>query len=586
MQNINYSWTPYYYHPKYGSGRRVISVLVENNSKTCIILHALQTSMLFLACVQQFYNGFIVYRHLATNKDQLWETIELQSHIATQSKWKNNLIDIIIKIYTYNHFYGTGEHSRRINIIGFTFTLQALLRKVQFSLRKQHAQVSQPFIGTDSNSPFKPSFKPISTENSDEVNDEICFSSKIFMRYIEFLTEPKLTLLEYVRYCYCLQPLNDRLSKQYPSLIDLPDDKILQVDLTSIRRENAFVCRAKVARIVYGVLLVILPSIIIGSFFLMAGVKSLVYINGYTGYNFNTIKGASSEILKFLYAWNFFITAILIFYDSWFCFITTQILLDRQDIFDRQLAQCVESCRAWHASIYRDERARRKSSDKHSINNPLFVSLCKKSPTRRFSKSGVIMNGQPKTHCKHNNDDSNINYYSNLNNPLAFRLLSKRIIEATKLDLECRRLIIALHQLIFEFKQMKLIFQDDALIDLTCAFLSIAWFSKMIVESYKCQDCHQLLAVNLFTGIVAVAYVLEILVRMVGMASISRKVNNTCHVIQLIHESNINSPLFHLFSLSTNQLLLLPPSHLLLPSFSINYSICYIIYSLRLSSIG
>lgn len=542
MRNINYSWTPYYYDIKCGPRKRVISVILRNCSRTRVCLHCVATILLLVASLQQYYNGFLVYKHLAIDKDQPWETAmktnkTVHNDNEVQSLW-DIIFVLIVKLFTFNHFYGAGEHSRRINMVGYSFTIQALLRRLYFSFRKQRRRVRRQIIRTDSsylinrNSDEQPETVSKTRYITSNRSDIYPYSNTL-MRYIDFVSRPKLTFHEYIRYCILRQSIDNQLLERYPILRDLSDKELLQIDLMNVLQENSIVCTAQVIRSVYAIVLIIFLSILFGSLFSITGVKFLVYY--FDNMHLTTITNSSYELLKYAIIVIYFTTANWSFVDSWYCYVLCRILIDRLTTFDRQLEQFIESCRTWDIQEKTMSLGSVEGKATKWFNSAInHLSETHWEPTRKnqlFCNNRHVVNGKPQESQLVNNYHDK-NHYS-LNRIVGYRsvlqIIKEKshmdIREATWLDTACQKHIIVLHQLIFEFKQIKLDFEGDLHLDLVCAFTSVAWYTKMIVETYQCYDCTQIPIVNCITGLLSLAYFLDIMIKMIGMAPITRKVN-------------------------------------------------------------
>lgn len=485
MRDINFSWTPYYYNRKYGAGKRIFSVMAKR-CKVRLFIHCSQILFMAVVSYQQFYNSFL--------KSAIEEQ---QQTIDRRLPFEESILE---ELLTFDHYRGTGRYNKRINIFGFLFTIQGLILRLYCISRRQQTQFKMPVYdkgfaarrGGISNQERSIRLQRIGSISNKSVS--AC------VQYVNCLTRPGLTLVEQIRFCLLGLPLGHPLEKLYPVLRDKSPIELLKFDIMAINYDNEILCQPIILKITYSFILILTPLNFSGCLIMAAVPKSVAHYYG--NINIDTMEHALIELVKCLVlVWILFLDTSS-FVDAFFGFCLSLITYNRVGIYHKQLTHLV-------AALSRHNIDRFESQEEGKL-----------SPR---TEPSIVLEESVAT-CSHSNS-CKISYLE-ANNKIEIK--SVGVDQKILTNTNCSRYIVALHQLLFEFEQLKAHFTGDMHLGLFITFFSLGWFINTMAVTFSCSDCEKTVTISV-TLLLVLCYLLSILLRIVGMALISMKVNHRLH---------------------------------------------------------
>lgn len=485
---INISWISFSYKSdKYTEGERVFKLMARQCGPR-LYLHCLQMIFLFSWITRTAYNGFFntstIPEKTTLRSTNLTRTVpdsidqEIGISVTSFIQLARQFWQAIGAVLIDDHWKVVRVHRRLINILTFIFTANSFFPKFHYLLRKHKPWLNHEQSAYDLK---LRQFSSMSTVQSDE-----------YISYRDFLTEPKLTLKETGRFCLSKRAfLNDQLAKKYPILNEMTHQNILRFDLMEIKHKGGLLCCAATYRSLstYTICsLFLVPLSAIAVCFLSA-----CLIHHYEPIQISTLAQFLNECLKNISVLLVTICNVSTFADSTLVLVFSLVLSDRLAIYNIQLDKFISECRAINKSLtsYYDYKTSFKLVPPNKLQHGTIKDMVNLK-RRCYSVAKID--------------------YSTVRSDL-------------RMDDNCVRLIKVLHQLLFEFKQIKDQFKTNTDMDLFIRLCTLTWIVSTAIIVQSCSSCESKIFIyNILISFMAIGYLISIVIQLFFPAKLSQQV--------------------------------------------------------------
>lgn len=488
----NFSWTPYFYDSKFGKGQRVFKVFAKH-TKTRLVIHIVQIVFLFVWLSRTLYNGLIVTNEPAEEERKLRKDLNENfinvTNIFMRSYYRlSNWGQYIV---LHNHWTHLGVFSRHVNVLVLLFTINTLLQRIYSLLRRQQSDCIQ-FKKYEPDGGSGP--KMLSTWDK----QEIWYNST--MRYKEFFLGHRLSLRNYLKYCFTNTPLDKKILDKYPILKEMTLQEILDFDLTSIHYDNKILCSSRLFRKLMRATVLAIPCIPYVSLSIWTASTTVEFSRvGFQISSFYDVLAICWKRMDLLLITSMNVITLA---DAYLPVLVSSLLADRLGIYNLKLARFIHQCHIKRFAMHfnGDHKLKQYITGRCEATNYYMK--------KRFEKFK-------------NHDKSNVK-------------LTYADIKDFNLDEECFKLIITLNHLIDEFKLFKTAFSDRTDVDLAVSLFSVAWLTSIaIISIFTCPECKN---IKMMAGMVITpclwGYGTNIISQIIFYAHLSQKVDNHINIHQ------------------------------------------------------
>lgn len=482
VEYCNFSLIPYYYDPRYGTGQRVFAVIYRE-SKLRFLLCCVQVIYLFVWISRSAYNGFNLSKYI----DQYFDSSDNMNNVdccsvISLSQITTSVWSLIGRSLTYDLWSSTGNYRRRMNLITFTFTLNPFAQKLYCLLRRQKPKIYKPEVIKDSH---------------------VC---EIFSIQ-GFLFNMKMSLKEYILYCFMNRPVPENVMKEIPIFRKLTKKEILEFDLVSTQPVRGLWCRPE--KFLYLIRATVISLLFLVIFTVTCSQVPFYLIDIYNRNGFSTDCTGYLNRVQLIFLAFLNITPYI---DSFTLVFVAYILTDRLFIYNVQLLETIKQLRIG------------TNIQKNNVNTyydqSRFDAYESNEETRNYKTPAT----QNSYYVTTNNDIIMSRHGKTMTLPISSRVVQQSF------DEQCERLIKILHQLLFELKLMKAQFANRTDLDILISLCSYTWVLSTWLVSHQCDLCDQeYVATNWpikFITVVGNGYLLNVIFQVFYLARISQNVSH------------------------------------------------------------
>lgn len=493
---LNFSWNPYYYDIKYGSRQRVFFVMYRH-CRLRLFFNCLQMTALLMWLSQTSYNGFNIAESLKKsniNHDALYESY------------------MIWRLITYDLFANLKHYRRKLSIITFLYGLNTFIQRLYCLFRHQIAKESHRLTK------YRYYISRLSPEK-----ESIGYADD-FLRYQEFLFSSRFTMKEYILYFVLNRPIPDYLIRENPVLKETTHQDELEFDLMALHRENKLLVTSQVFKYLIRTTLLVLVlfsitptlGVLIYNILLDIQLKSSpddVHLKGSTDYGDIRVLFRNFSLLSCI------CLNLVTFGDTYLVALNAIVISSRLSIYNTQLIQFIVQLRTI-ARTYTQQHGRLSVNSDDSIqeNSKNFALRRMNLRTNRIPVYPLYSSYCDRNDSSYSFSDRRKKQPNILSND-SFR------DKLQACDSECEKLLMVLHQLLFEVKLMKDIYSDRIDLDILVSLCSCTWVVSSMVNAYNCGRCSGVLTVTLpVFGSVGLGYMLNIIAQVFFLSQLSQKV--------------------------------------------------------------
>lgn len=443
IEHSNFSMIPAYYNRKLGTEQRVFTAIYKE-SKLKLFLYCLQVLFLLSWVFRSAYNGFGPPKYFEKFPSSLTYINNTESYLTRSNVYWSAFWNTL----TYDFWGPVHDYRRRLNILTFSFVFNALVQRMFCLLRHQRPEILKPLI-------VKRLMK-----KSDHDTCEI-------LSFLDCLFSFKLTLKEYILYCFTNRPLPEDLTRKNPIMKAMTHQDVLKFDLLSIHN-GAVPCTTKIFKNITRSTIFGLFVMVFETFFITETSIHVANIYGQSSH----ISG--SILLDCIRRIDLFLMVFMIVCtvtDSFVLVVPSIIISNRLYIYNSQLIHFITQIRsATNSPVNRYNRCERIQFMQHNdrVSNKNFLTVPIKDSVCTLDNNNLIISHHKK--C-----------FTFLN--------SAQIILQRSLEARCEQLIMILHQLLYEFRLLRAVFTNRTDIDVLISLCSYTWILSVWIVVFNCKTC-------------------------------------------------------------------------------------------------
>lgn len=555
----NISITPYLCTTS-GNKQRIITVM-SRECKHRLFLHGLQLIYLSLIIVQIIYNndGFSLLLdqggHTMDPKMNYSDSSSTNSSSSSKSNnsngssgssgsdyyyFKTSKIDrqldnvdfvsdnvgyltrlcwsLIVKLISYNRWTFFSAHYRRIlNVVTMMYTINNFIQRLMSLFRFQEL-VRSPLEESHTIGRY------LTIEEQQRHYEETKQPSSIctVIRYKQLLLAPKLSLREYIDYCFTGRKLPDHLIKEHAIMKKMTHTDILKIDLMAIRykKRTELICSSTIYKRLTTVVFTSIWAYVtccFNGFFVIAILAFKEMLT--TDVKYSTI------LLLFIRIFDISILTCLntaTFIETFTLTFSSVILADRLAICNAQLIQMIDECR----------QCMKQFSDTDHINYQHHYHHNQTMYHRQYHHINKHKK-QPDIDPMNNHhglySDSNESIDQTLESLELQQYDENSILSVYRLKYndKCVRMIVTVHQLLSEFRRLKSHYTHGINLDIFVSLCTSTWVVSAAIISYNCSHCgpnERLLII--FIANIAILLLSNTIIQIFFLAQITQKVCN------------------------------------------------------------
>lgn len=486
VEHCNFSLIPQYYDSKYGTGHRVFTVIYKE-SKLRLFMCSLQMLYLLMWLIKCAYSGFnlVIYSNeyfsqsISNDDTDRYTTILLPQILKVCRS-------VIVEMITRDLWSPIADYRRRMNVLVFSFTLNSFSQRLYCLMRRQKPEISRPSI--------------VRNLLHGDSNSNFC---EIIM-FRKFLFSLKLSPKEYFLYYFLNRPAPEQLMKEYPVLREMSLQDILEFDLMAIRFDKGLWCSTKayktlVRATIVGLVVIVIESILVSRL----PIYLIEIYSDQAGYFKGNILVYCIKRIDMLLIVFFNICTVT---DSFVLICRSILLSDRLSIYNIQLINFIK-----HLNTL--------TNNTKNINN--YHERSHYTIYEDRTEKSYYRTPKTKKNCymKYNGDPMLIGHCRRFSPSVSTQMVTQQ-----SLDARCIRMVMILHQLLFEFKLWRELLTDRTDIDVLMSLCSYTWVLSTWLVAFKCETCKTKWPLILF-AIMGNYYLANIILQLFFLVRVSKKVS-------------------------------------------------------------